>query len=93
MLKTETRKYYQVKRGQSLGEIAEYFSVSPYLLARENGLQSPPEAGRILQIPTLKGNLYTVREGDTKELLCGSAERYERLNGTKLFYIGMRVII
>ncbi len=76
-----------------MGQIAAYFSLSPYLLARENGLTSPPNAGEILKIPAECGNAYTVREGDTKALLCGSEENYERLNGTTHFYVGMRVIL
>lgn len=93
MLKTNLKKYHKVLLGQSLGEIAAYYSVSPYLLARENGLKDKPQAGQILEIPTARGNVYTVREGDTKSLLCGSEERYEVLNGTTAFYVGMRVIV
>ncbi len=93
MLKTKQTKFYKVKEGQSVAEIAAYFSLSPYLLARENCLKEPPKAGRILRIPTERGNAYTVQAGDTKALLCGSEENYERLNGTSVFYIGMRVII
>lgn len=93
MLKTEKRDFYQIKKGQSLAEIAAYFSVSEHLLAQENGLSQPPQAGQILRIPTERGNAYVVREGDTKELLCGTAERYREKNGTDTFYIGMRVIL
>ncbi len=93
MLKTEKTEYYKVKSGQSLESVAEYFSLSPYLLAEKNGLTSPPYAGQILRVPAERGNGYTVKEGDTKELLCGSAENYRRLNGTDAFYIGMRVRI
>ncbi len=76
-----------------MSQIAAYFSVSPYLLARENGLTAPPYAGQLLQIPDACGNGYVVREGDTKRLLCGSEENYERLNGTAVFYVGMHVIV
>ena len=93
MLKIPLRKYYQVKEGQTLNDIARAFSVSEYLLAKSNGLRDQPYAGQILRIPSEQGNLYTVRAGDTKELLCGSAENYEKLNGTPVFYIGMRVRI
>ncbi len=93
MLKTERVNYYKVKEGQSIAQIAAYFSLSPYLLAAANGLKEPPRAGVILEIPSACGNAYTVREGDTKELLCGSAENYERLNGTACFYVGMRIIV
>ncbi len=84
---------YQVKRGQTLEGIAEYFSLSPYLLAKENGVTAPLYAGQILTVPSVQGHRYTVQEGDTKALLCGSEENFERLNGTDLFYIGMQVII
>ena len=93
MLKTERVKYYKVKEGQTLKGIAEYFSVSPYLLARCNGLEKEPLAGSVLTIPTERGNYYTVQEGDTKSLLCGSEENYARKNGTDVFYIGMRIIL
>ena len=93
MLKTVQSKYYKVKEGQTLRQIAEYFSVSERVLAKTNGLKSSPYAGQILRIPEEKGNAYTVRAGDTKALLCGSEERYERLNGTQVFYIGMRILI
>ncbi len=79
--------------GQSLEEIAAYYSVSPYLLARENGLTEAPLAGRILKIPTERGNRYVVREGDTKALLCGSEARFREKNGTDAFYIGMEVVL
>ena len=87
------RRYYRVKKGQTLEEIAEYFSVSERLLVKENGLTEAPFAGQILTIPTERGNAYTVQEGDTKALLCGSEENFYRKNGTDVFYIGMRVRI
>lgn len=93
MLKTEQRKYYRVKKGQTFREIAEYFSVSEFLLAQENGLCAAPCEGEILSIPSETGNAYVIREGDTKELLCGSEEGYLKKNGTSAFYIGMRVIL
>lgn len=93
MLKTLQVKYYKVKAGQNLEGIAETFSVSSRLLAKINGLTAEPYVGQILEIPRERGNVYVVRAGDTKELLCGSVERFERLNGTDAFYIGMKVII
>ena len=93
MLKTEKYQYYKVKNGQTVLEIAEYFSVSEYLLVKENCLVEPLCVGQILCIPKETGNSYIVREGDTKELLCGNEENYFRKNGTDVFYIGMRVII
>ena len=93
MLKTERVQFYKVQAGQSLEEIAAYFSVSPYLLAKENGLTAPLERGRVLKIPSECGNSYRVREGDTKALLCGSDENFLRRNGTRVFYIGMLIIL
>ncbi|MBR2320765.1 MAG: LysM peptidoglycan-binding domain-containing protein [Clostridia bacterium] len=93
MLNTVYREFYQVKKGQTLKEIADYFSVSEWLLASTNGLSAPPFAGQILAIPKEQGNAYTVQEGDTKALLCGNEENYRRKNGTDVFYIGMRVRI
>ncbi len=87
------RKFYQAKEGQTLEEIAAYFSVSKWLLAKENGLTEAIYTGQILRIPQERGNLYTVKVGDTKELLCGSADNYFRKNGTDIFYIGMQVIL
>ena len=74
-------------------QIAEYYGVSAYLLAKENGLREEPYAGQVLKIPSEKGNAYFVQAGDTKALLCGSEENYEKRNGTEVFYIGMRVIL
>ncbi len=93
MLKTTTAKYYQVKTGQSVEEIARYFSVSPFLVAKENALSEEPKAGQILRIPEKRGNEYTVQIGDSKALLCGSEKGYEEKNGTSVFYVGMRVRI
>ena len=91
MLKLKRTKFYTVKIGQSVEEIASAFSVSVWLLVKENGLTEQPFAGQILSIPDEVGNEYTVQAGDTKALLCGSEENYERKNGTDAFYIGMRV--
>ena len=93
MLKMKRGQFHLVKSGQTLYEIAAAYSVSPCLLARENGLKTEPFVGQILRIPKEKGNAYTVQEGDTKRLLCGSEESFERKNGTGVFYIGMRVIL
>ncbi len=93
MLKVKIPKFYKVKEGQSLDEIAETFNVSAYKLAKINALKGEVVKGQILEIPKERGNRYTVKEGDSKTLLCGSEENFERWNGTDVFYIGMRVII
>ena len=93
MLKQVAWEFYQVKKGQSLRDIADYFGVAEGLLVKLNGLTKPPCTGQILHIPQEKGNIYFVQEGDTKTLLCGSEENFRMKNGTDAFYIGMRVVI
>ena len=93
MLSVEKRKLHIVRRGQTVKSIAEFYSVSEYLLAKENGLTKEPFEGQVLKIPSERGNAYFVRAGDNKALLCGSEERYFQKNGTDIFYIGMRVIL
>lgn len=93
MLRLKQRKFYRVQAGQSLKEIAAAFCVSEFLLAKCNGLKEPPYVGQILLIPDERGNAYTVKQGDTKALLCGSVENFERKNGTDILYLGMRVIL
>ena len=93
MLSRVNRKFYKVKAGQTVREIADYFCVAPRLLIQENGLLQEPKAGQILFIPKQRGNAYTVKEGDTKALLCGSEDAFRQKNGTDIFYIGMRIRI
>lgn len=93
MLKVLWQKYYKVKAGQTLRDVAEAFCVSERALALSNGLKGEPFCGQVLEIPDLRGNAYTVKRGDTKALLCGSAENFLRKNGTERLYLGMRVIL
>lgn len=93
MLRVEKRKFYRVQAGQTLKEIACFFDVSEFLLAKCNHLNAPPFAGQILLIPQECGNAYIVKAGDSKALLCGSDENFERKNGTDILYLGMRVIL
>ena len=86
MLKTEIPKYYKVKLGQTVEKIAQAFCLPPSLLVKENALKSQPYEGQILKIPQTRGNLYTVRLGDDKTLLCGSEENFKKKNGTDLLY-------
>lgn len=93
MLYSVSRQFHTVREGQNLQKIADYYSVSAYLLVQENSLTGELYAGQVLKIPSAKGNAYFVQEGDTKALLCGSEENYRKKNGTDIFYIGMRVIL
>ena len=93
MLRIERVKYYKVKSGQTLREIAEAFSVAEGRIVEINRLTAELWTGQLLEIPAERGDAYIVQAGDTKELLCGSAENYRQKNGTDNFYIGMRVIL
>lgn len=93
MLKIERLTYYRVKKGDDVNSVAECFSVPPFLLARVNGLEEEPRAGQVIIIPPAAYNLYTVRGGDSRAKLCGSNKKYEELNGTPIFFIGMRIFI
>ncbi len=72
--------------------LAGEIGVSPYLMVSLNGLQGEIFEGQLVFLPK-SGNLYTVRAGDTKALLCGSKEKYEEKNGTDIFYPGMKVLL
>lgn len=93
MLRFVWKQYYQVKKGQTLREIATAFCVSEFLLAQSNRLSAPPVQGQILRIPTERGNAYTVKSGDDKTVLCGSEENFKKKNGTDILYLGMRVVL
>lgn len=85
--------YYRVKRGQTISSIAKMYGLPPRLLAAHNRLEREAEAGQVLEIPKREGNLYVVRGGESKTLLCGSPERFEEKNGTACFYIGQTVVL
>ena len=86
-------RLYRVKRGQTLGCVASAFGLTPRILAAENDLSEELFEGQLLVIPEAEGNLYTVRGGESKTLLCGSKENFERKNRTSLLYIGQQVLI
>ena len=89
MLKTERKRYYKVKAGQTLASVAAHFGVTAYRLAAENSLTEPLYAGQVLRIPISRG-IYTVQAGDTKGLVCGGEGAYAERNGTDVFYPGMK---
>lgn len=78
--------FYRVKKGQTLTEIASAFRLPPRVLAKANALQCDVREGQVLRIPASEGNLYTVRGGESKSLLCGSKQNYEERNKTKCLY-------
>ena len=93
MLQTSIPKFYKVKCGQTLKEIACAFSTTPALLIYENQLTQEVYDGQILKIPYVRGNLYTAQAGEGKRLLCGSEENFQNKNGTSILYPGMKVIL
>ena len=92
MLKIEKVKYHKVVEGQTARGIAAAYGVGLFALVQENGLMEEVEAGQVLRLPERAGDAYTVQAGDSKRLLCGTKEGYERNNG-KYLYLGMRVIL
>ena len=90
-LELEQPSYYRLKKGQSLADVANVYGVPPRALAALNGLKEEPREGSVLQLPAERRDLYTVRGGESKTLLCGSAENFEKRNGTKCLNIGQTV--
>ena len=90
MLKLLERKWYRVKRGQTLQTIAAGLNTTAYALVAENDLKEEVREGQLLRVPEARP-LYTVQAGDNKALLCGSDQAYGERNGTQAFYPGMRV--
>ena len=93
MLKMERKKFYKVKKGQTLSKVARAFCLSERALAKANNLRGELFEGQILYIPDLSGNAYTATPTDTPALLCGSRENFIKKNGDSCLYPGMRVIL
>jgi hypothetical protein len=93
VLTVEIPQFYKVKRGQTVEKIAEAFALPACAIIGCNRLHEEVREGQILRIPDLKGNLYTVRAGDTKRLLFGNEADFEKRNMSTLFYTGMKVLI
>lgn len=93
-LRAAIGEYYTVKEGDDVESISRAANASGAALRKLNGLAEgeEPRAGIILRLPP-EGDLYTVQPGDDIETLCGSAERFEALNGTKIIFPGMKVRI
>lgn len=92
MLELRRKKLHKVSDGETLESIAETYRLPVRDIAVENGLAQSIWVGQVLVLPERKGNLYTVQAGDSKPLLCGSKESYERLNG-KILYPTQKVWI
>ena len=77
---------YRVKKGQTLKDVAQAFSLPCRLIATFNGLTEEVREGEVLFIPEAEGNLYAVRGGESKTLLCGGSEKFKKKNGTSCLY-------
>lgn len=84
---------YRVKKGQTLSDIAKTFSRPARLVAAVNGLTEEVREGELIVIPETEGNLYTVRGGESKALLCGSEERFAERNKTDCLYPTQTVLL
>lgn len=83
---------YRVKRGQTLCDVARAFCCPPSAVASLNALKEEPEEGRVLLIPPAR-DLYLVRGGESRTLLCGSEENFYARNGTSCLYPGQTVFL
>ncbi len=86
-------RVYRMKRGQTLRSVALAFGLPPALLAARNGLTKDPGEGTVLLIPQERGDLYTVKGGESATLLCGSPARFFERNGTRALYPGQTVLL
>ena len=84
---------YRVKKGQTLKDVAEAYSLPCRLIAAFNGLTEEVREGEVVFIPQTEGNLYTVRGGENKTLLCGSREAFLKKNGTNCLYPTQKIIL
>lgn len=91
MLKLEVKQFHTVRAGQTLRAIAQTYQIPERVLAKENSLTCEPTVGSVLRLPIQQGDYYTAQAGDTKALLCGSKENYERKNGGSILYPEMKV--
>ena len=82
----------RVGRGQTLEDIAAAFGTTPRLLAARNALTASPAEGTYLSLPPAE-NVYRVRGGETKTLLCGSPASYFARNATPFLYPGQTVVL
>lgn len=90
MLKLREKQLHRVVKGQTVESIAAAYRLPPRAIVTENSLTGEVYEGQILYLPKRQGNLYTAQAGESKELLCGSRENYEKKNGTAL-YPGLKI--
>lgn len=82
-------KQYVAKAGDTVGSIAQQFSISPDTIKWANNLASDAvEVGRALTIPPVDGIVYTVKAGDTVDTIASKygadKERFVAFNDLEL---------
>ena len=90
MLKLKEKQLHRVRKGQTVESIASAYRLPPRAIVLENSLTGEVYEGQILRLPKRQGNLYTAKAGESKALLCGSRENYEKKNGKEL-YPGLKI--
>ena len=86
----EYKKLHKVASGETLEKIAKTYRLPVRAIVKENGLKSEVWTGQVLILPLSQGDLYTAQAGDSKALLCGSKENYEKKNG-KILYPTLKI--
>ena len=90
MLKLKEKQLHRVGEGQTVESIAAAYRLPSRAIVLENSLTGEVYEGQILRLPKRRGDLYTVKAGESKKLLCGSEENYEKKNGKEL-YPGLKI--
>ena len=90
MLELENKKFHKVSYGETLEKISSVYCLPVREIVKENSLTGEVWTGQVLVLPEPKGNLYVAQAGESKRLLCGSEENYEKKNG-KVLYPGLKV--
>ena len=91
------KKYYRVKKGDTLLMIAEDFLIPPFKLIADNALSGEVYQGQVLIIDKLERKLYRVKPFDTIKSVCAnfciSTEDFISINKTDYIYPGILVYV
>ncbi len=88
---------YLVRRGQTIGQISEYFGLPEHIVIFRNKLQGEVKEGEALFLPVISACEYRAEVGDTIEGICRrfsvSREQFDELNGIEYLWPRMRVLL
>jgi len=86
-IKTEI-EFYTTKEGDSIGSLAQQYSVSSFTIAQANGLawDAQLKVGQELKIPPVSGLVHNVEKGDTVSTI---AKKYSVTKDIILYQNGM----